>query len=59
LDGKAKEGGCAICQRINQPRVINLLINPGVDREYGSITCKASREVTPNDKPGIVKEHGR
>jgi hypothetical protein len=56
LDGKAKEGGCAISQGVDQPRVINLLINPGISSKYGSVSDEAGGKITPDDKPGIVKE---
>jgi hypothetical protein len=58
LDGKAKEGGCAISQGVDQPRVINLLINPGISSKYGSVSDEAGGKITPDDKPGIVKEQG-
>jgi hypothetical protein len=58
LDGKAKDGGCAISQRVDQPRVINLLINPGISSEDGSVSGEAGGKITPDDKPGIVKEEG-
>jgi hypothetical protein len=58
LDGKAKEGGCAISQRVDQPGVINLLINPGISSEDGSVSGEAGGKITPDDKPGIVKEQG-
>jgi hypothetical protein len=34
------------------------LINSGVGREYGSVSGKAGGKITPDDKPGIVKEQG-
>ena len=58
MDRKAKEGGCAICQRVDQPGVVNLLINPGIGSEDGSVSGEAGRKITPDDKPGIVKEQG-
>ena len=58
MDGKAKEGGCAISQGVDQPRVINLLINPGISSKYGSVSDEAGGKITPDDKPGIVKEQG-
>jgi hypothetical protein len=59
LDRKAKEGGCAICQRVDQPRVVNLLINPGISGEDGSVSGEARGKITPDDQPGIIKEQGR
>ena len=56
--GKAKECGSAISQRIDQPGVINLLINPGISGEDGSVSGEAGGKITPDDKPGIVKEQG-
>ena len=58
MDRKAKEGGCAICQRVDQPGVINLLINPGIGGENGRVSGEAGGKITPDDKPGIVKEQG-
>ena len=58
MNGKAKEGGCAISQRVDQPRVINLLINPGIGGEDGRVSGEAGGKIAPDDKPGIVKEQG-
>ena len=58
MDGKAKEGGCAICQRVDQPGVINLLINPRIGGEDRRVSGEAGGKITPDDKPGIVKEQG-
>ena len=58
MDRKAKEGGCAICQRVDQPGVINLLINPGIGGEDGRVSGEAGGKITPDDKPGIIKEEG-
>ena len=58
MDGKAKEGGCAICQWVDKPGVINLLINPGISSEDGSVSGEAGGKITPYDKPGIIKEEG-
>ena len=58
MDRKAKEGGCAICQRVDQPGVINLLINPRIGGEDRRVSGEAGGKITPDDKPGIVKEQG-
>ena len=58
LDRKAKEGGCAISQRVDQPGVINLLINPGIGGEDGRVSGEAGGKITPDYKPGIIKEEG-
>ena len=58
MDRKAKEGGCAISQRIDQPRIINLLINPGIGSEDRSVPREAGGKITPDDKARIVKEEG-
>jgi hypothetical protein len=34
------------------------LINPGISGEDGSVSGEAGRKITPDDKPGIVKEQG-
>ena len=58
MDRKAKECGCAICQRVDQPGVINLLINTSIGSEDGRVSSEAGGKITPDDKPGIVKEQG-
>ena len=35
------------------------MINPGIGRESGGITCETGGEITPNDKTGVIKEQGR
>ena len=35
------------------------MINPRIGSEYGSVSGEAGGKITPNDKPGIVKEEGR
>ena len=59
MDRKPKEGRDAIGNWINQPGVINLLINSCISSEDRSVSCKAGRKITPDDQPGIVKEQGR
>jgi hypothetical protein len=35
------------------------LINTSIGSEYRSVSGEAGRKITPDDKPGIVKEQGR
>ena len=58
MDGKAKEGGCTISQGVDQPGVINLLINPGISGEDGSVSGEAGGKITPDNQPRIVEEQG-
>ena len=58
MNGKAKEGGCAISQGVDQPRVVNLLINPRIGGENGRVSGEAGGKITPDDQPGIIKEQG-
>ena len=47
--GKPKEGRDAIGNWINQPGVINLLINSCISSEDRSVSGKAGRKITPDD----------
>ena len=56
MDRKSKQGRDAIGEWIDQPRVINLLINPRIGSENGSVSGEAGGKITPDNQPGIVKK---